>query len=230
MKRPRIVIAEQRLLMLEGLQRIVEPDFEVIYTARDGRNLVSFVEKAPPDVVLTGIVLPLLSGIEAISRIRKSLPNVRAVFLSGEPDRDLLSAAVHAGAAGYVVTDCSANELVTGLHEVMAGRSYITPLIAEDLLSRLRAGLAKTDAQKLSGRQREILQLIAEGYQLKEIGAMLNISHKTVEYHKYALMQSLGFRTTAQLIQYALENRLYTPAAGEGAARPQAPKKGRDSE
>ena len=129
MKRPKIVIAEQRLLMLEGLQRIVEPEFEVIYTARDGRTLVSAVEKAPPDVVLTDTVLPLLSGIEAVFRSRRSLPNIRAVFLSREPDRQLLGAAVHAGAAGYLVTDCSANELVAALHEVVAGRSYITPLI-----------------------------------------------------------------------------------------------------
>jgi DNA-binding NarL/FixJ family response regulator len=205
MRRPRLVLADEHKLVLEGLQRILETEFEITGVARDGRTLVDIATKLQPDVVLTETTLPLLNGIEAVIRIRKKLPRIQAIFLTRHSDRQRLSHALRAGASGYLVKDCSGNEVRTAIREVFSGRSYITPLMTADLFSSFRESVRGSRQAELTERQREILQLVVEGHSLKDIAALLHISRKTVEFHKYGLMQALGVRTNIQLLQYAME-------------------------
>ena len=204
MRQPRAVLADEHALVLEGFQLIVGSEVEVVGTARDGRTLVDVVYQLKPDLVLTEATLPLLSGIEAVARIRKRLPRTHAVFVTRQSDRQHLTAALRAGASGYLLKQCSGSERLAAVREIIAGRSYITPLITADLFSTFRESIAPAASADLTQRQREILQLIVEGHTIKEIAVVLNISRKTVEYHKYNLMQTLGIRTNTELLQYAI--------------------------
>ena len=202
----RSVLADEHGLVLEGLQLIVQSELDVVGTARDGRTLVDLVYKLRPDLVLTELTLPLLSGAEAAVRIKKKLPRTHVVFLTRHLDRHHLTAGLRAGASGYLVKDCTAAEVVLALREIVSGRSYITPLVTADLFSTFRENVREGGTSKLTSRQREILQLLAEGHAIKQIAVMLNISPKTVEYHKYNLMGTIGVKTNAQLFQYAIRH------------------------
>jgi DNA-binding NarL/FixJ family response regulator len=208
MRRPRVVVADEHALMLEGLQHILQSEFDIVGSARDGRALIDLVIKLRPDLVLTETTLPLLSGIQAVTRIKKKLPRIHAVFVTRHSDRQRLAEAVRAEASGYLLKTCSGLELIAALREVLSGHSYITPQITSDLFSTFRESVPNPSTFKMTQRQREILQLIVEGHQFKDIAALLNISRKTVEYHKYTLMHGLGIRTNTQLIQYAIDNGL----------------------
>jgi DNA-binding NarL/FixJ family response regulator len=192
--------------MLEGLQYILQGEFEVIGTARDGRSLVDLTLKLRPDLILTETTLPIINGIQAVTRIKKKLPRVHAVFITKHLDRQRLSEAVLAQASGYLLKTCSGAELIAALKEILSGRSYITPQITSDLFSTFRDNIRDAESFHLTDRQREVLQLIVEGRPFKEIASVLNISRKTVEYHKYTMMQGLGLRTNTQLIQYAIDH------------------------
>ena len=200
------MLADEHGLVLEGLQLIVESELEVVGTARDGRTLVDLVNKFRPDLVLTEVTLPLLSGIEAAVRIKKKLPRTHVIFVTRHSDRPHLTAALRAGASGYLIKDCSGSEVVAALRAIMNGSSYITPLVTADLFSTFRENIREGGKSELTPRQREILQLLAEGHSIKQIAGMLNISRKTVEYHKYNLMQASGAETTVQLLQYAIRH------------------------
>jgi DNA-binding NarL/FixJ family response regulator len=192
--------------MLEGLQHILQSEFEIVSTACDGRTLVNLALKLRPDLVLTETTLPLLNGIQAVTRIKKKLPRVHAVFLTRHLDRQRLGEAVIAQASGYLLKTCSGAEVIAAIKEVLSGRSYVTPKITSDLFSTFRQNVRDPEAFRLTDRQREILQLIVEGRSFKDIATLLNISRKTVEYHKYTLMHGLGLRTNTQLIQYAIDH------------------------
>lgn len=204
MRRPQIVLGDEHALVLEGIQRIIEADVDVVGTACDGRTLVEVAKARKPELVLTEISLPLLSGIEAITRIRRKLARTRAVILTKYKDREHIAAALDAGAAGYLIKDCPGSELLTGIREVLSGRSYITPLVTSDLFSTFRERLGEAAPAVMTERQRDVLQLLVESYGMDEIGALLNISRKTVEYHKCKLMETLGVENRSQLLQYAI--------------------------
>jgi DNA-binding NarL/FixJ family response regulator len=205
MERSRLVLANEHVLFLEGLQRILESDFDIVGVAVDGRDLVELVLKLRPDLVVTETALPLLSGTEAVIRFKKVLPNIPVLFLTRHSDRQHLSSALQAGGSGYVVKHSSGAEVIVAIREILMGRSYISPLITSDLLSTFRDAFRQSGKIDLTERQREILQLITENHSIKDIASILHISRKTVEYHKYALMRALGFRTNTQLIQYAID-------------------------
>jgi DNA-binding NarL/FixJ family response regulator len=206
MRRPRAVLADQYGLVLEGLQHIIEPEVEVVGTARDGRHLIAVVTKLQPDVIITEASLPLLSGVEAVIRIKKQLPRIHVIFLTRHADRKHLMDALYAGASGYLIKDCPGSEVLSAIREILKGRSYITPLVTADVISTLRETARDTASPGLTDRQREIMQLVVEGHSIKEIAAILNVSAKTVEYHKYGMMRRLGLRTNTQLVQYAIEH------------------------
>ena len=208
MKRPRVLLGDDHVIILDGLRRILEPHFEVVGTVQDGRALVAAAQELHPDAIVADISMPLLNGIEATRRLQKLECPAKIVILTMHPDVDYATEALRAGASGYVLKNSAASELVTALQEVLRGRTYLTPLVAKDVI----AGLLETPASPegpsptLTSRQREILQLVAEGHSTKEIATILNISPRTVEFHKYRVMETLGLRTTAELTQYAIKH------------------------
>ena len=208
MKRPRILLGDDHAIILDGLRRILEPHFEVVGAAEDGRALVAAAEKLRPDIIVVDISMPLLNGIEAARQIRKAHPQTKLIFLTMHPDATYATEAFRAGASGYVLKNSASSELVTAIQEALKGRTYLTPLVAKDAIaSWVQApGQPEAPSASLTPRQREILQLVAEGRSPKDIASILNISPRTAEFHKYRIMEVLGLRTTAELTQYAVKH------------------------
>ncbi len=207
MKRTRVLLADDHKIILDGLKKLLEPEFELAGTVEDGRALVSEAQKMAPDVIVVDISMPLLNGIEAVRQIIKSDPHVKVVFLTMHPDVTYAVRAFEAGASGYVLKHSASSELLTAIHEAIKGRTYVTPLIARELVQSYKEGSHREDkSQQLTERQREILQLLAEGHSAKEIAEILNISPRTVEFHKYGLMSKLNLKTGSALVQYAIKH------------------------
>ena len=208
MKRPRILLGDDHAIILDGLRRILEPHFEVVGAAEDGRALVAAAEKLRPDIIVVDISMPLLNGIEAARQIRKAHPQTKLIFLTMHPDATYATEAFRAGASGYVLKNSAASELVTAIQEALKGRTYLTPLVAKDAIASWVQAPSQPEmpSAALTSRQREILQLVAEGRSAKDIASILNISPRTVEFHKYRIMEVLGLRSTAELTQYAIKH------------------------
>jgi len=197
-------------LVLEGLKRILESDFDLVGMAENGRELLRLAEEFKPDVVLLDISMPLLNGIDAAKQLLKLTPQPKVIFVTMHADSDYVAEAFRAGASGYLLKRSAATELVTAIQEVMKGRYYVTPLVTREALSPLFGGAPEPRrlSSTLTSRQREVLQLVAEGRSVKEIASILQVSAKTVEFHKSALMDRLGIHTTAELTRYAIEHGL----------------------
>jgi DNA-binding NarL/FixJ family response regulator len=208
MKRARVLLADDHKMVTEGLRSLLEPEFEVAGTVQDGRALVSAAKELHPDVVIADISMPLLNGIDAAVQIKKADPRVNIIFLTMHPDATYATRAMEAGASGYVLKHSAPAELVTAIREALKGRTYITPMIAKDVVQSLmdRPRQREDVTHKLTPRQREVLQLVAEGHSAKEIASLLNVSPRTVEFHKYRMMEDLGLRTNAELIQFAIRH------------------------
>ena len=208
MMRPRVLLADDHTLVAEGLRRILEPECDVVGAVEDGRSLLAAAEELKPDIILLDISMPLLNGVEAARRLRDIVPGAKVIFVTMHADATYVAGAFRAGAAGYVLKRCASMELLTAVHEVLQGRAYVTPLIRKDILGELPSwplGSGET-AGELTERQREVVQLVAEGHPVKKIAAILNISRKTVAFHKANVMRRLGIRSTAELTKYALEH------------------------
>lgn len=208
MKRTRVLLADDHKIVLDGLKSLLEPEFELVGTVGDGRALVSAVEQLHPDVIVVDISMPLLNGIEAVRQIKKLDKQVKVVFLTMHPDVTYAIRAFEAGASGYVLKHSAASELLTAIHEAIKGRTYVTPMIAGELVQAYKGGTCRQtgEAAQLTQRQREILQLLAEGNSAKEIANLLNISPRTVEFHKYNMMSKLELKSLSALIQYAIKH------------------------
>ena len=214
MPKCRILLADDHALMLEGLSRLLANDFEIVGTAANGRALVAQAVQLEPDVIILDVGMPEMNGIEAARRLAKVLPSAKIVFVSQRLDRAYLHAAFSAGAMGYVTKQSATSELVEAIRSALQGR-YHVPLLAGEAAARFAAldrtkNPAEMFGSRLTPRQREVLQLVAEGKTAKEISALLNISAKTVEFHRNALMDELGIRTTAELTRYALSRGIIT--------------------
>ena len=203
--RSRIILADDHAIILDGLRRILEPEFEILATVADGRELVSQIESLKPEAAVTDISMPLLNGLEALVQCKSAQFRTRFVFLTASPDVALATQAFRLGASGYVLKHAAAEELVVAIREALAGRTYITPRIANDVLQNLMSHPTdnSNDGSGLTGREREVLQLLAEGKILKEIASILNVSPRTVEFHKNNIVVKTGLRTTAELARYA---------------------------
>jgi DNA-binding NarL/FixJ family response regulator len=214
MIRRRLVMADDHTLVLEGFRKLLEEDFDLVAVAEDGRELVAAVIEHKPDVILVDISMPLLNGIEAARQVKKAHPSGKIVFVTMHGDPAYVAAALNAGASGYVLKRSAASELAVAIREVLAGRSYLTPLVDKDKVLALlrRPSREREFGRDLSSRQLEVLQLVAEGRATKEIAEILHISVKTVEYHKSGIMQRLGVRTTAELTKYAIEHGMLGPS------------------
>lgn len=207
---PRILIADDHTLVAEACRKLLETDYEVVATVSDGRALVRAVAETRPQLVIVDVSMPLLNGLDATQQIKELLPSVRVIFLTVNPDADLAAEAFRRGASGYLLKTCAASELSIAVREVLRGKSYLSPTIAKDTVDFLLRQDKKLieEGQKLTERQREVLQLLAEGKCMKEVAAVLNVATRTVAFHKYRIMEVLNVRTNAELVQYAIRNHL----------------------
>lgn len=210
MSKPRVLLADDHALVLEGFKKLLEEHCEVVGSAEDGRSLLDAAKRLRPDLVILDISMPRLNGLDAARRLRKMLPQARLIFVTVHADQDYVNQAFKAGASAYLLKRSAGSELLQAIDAVMKGNYYVTSLIAKNLVqSVIFATEPDTGGQgRLPMRQREILQLVAEGLTLKEIASTLGLSPKTVEYHKSKLMEQLGLHTTAELTKYALAHGL----------------------
>ena len=208
MSRSSILIADDHQILAEGIRGLVEPEFQVVGVVADGRELLAAAAELKPDIIVADITMPSLNGIDAAVKLREANVAAKVIFLTQHRDVAYARRAIEAGAVGYVLKHSLSSELLTAIREALAGRTYITPLIAGELLSSYREGQSQSgdSLSRLTPRQREVLQLIAEGRSAKEIAALLNISPRTAEAHKAHVLESLGLGSTAELVQYAIRN------------------------
>jgi DNA-binding NarL/FixJ family response regulator len=207
MTKPRVLLADDHTLLLEAFQRLLADACDVVGAVSNGRDLVLAATSLRPDVVVVDIAMPLLNGLDAARQIRQTQPAVRIIFLTMNEDPDLAAEAFRAGASGYLVKRSAASELLTAIREATKHHSYITPLVTEGLVGSMLHAVEGRPPE-LTPRQREILQLVAEGHSMKEMGAILDIAPRTVAFHKYRLMEQLHIRTTAELIQFAINHHI----------------------
>ena len=207
MKR-RIILADDHEIVLDGLRRILEPEFEIVAATADGRELVAAIEALQPEVAVADISMPLLNGLDALRQLKTARSRTRFVFLTGSPDVALATQAFRLGASGYVLKHAAAEELVVAIREALEGRTYITPRIANEVLQNLMSHPEDEARDGLTGREREVLQLLAEGKIIKEIAAILNVSPRTVEFHKNNVVTKTGLRSNAELARYAVRQGL----------------------
>lgn len=203
MRKPRILLADDHALVLEGFRRILEGHYELVGTVGDGLALLEAAKTMQPDIVILDVSMPLLNGIDAAAQLKKICPKAKIIIVTMHANTEYVRSAFEAGASAYVLKRSAVDELEQAIRAVLEGHSYITPLITKELVDVFLA----TDSEKsrdLTPRQREVLQHLAEGRTAKEIANLLNITSRTVEFHKGQIMDHLNLRTTADLIKYAL--------------------------
>ena len=208
--RPRVLLADDHLLVAEALKSLLAPDFDLVGVVEDGRALVENAGRLRPDVVVADVTMPHLNGIDALVRLRREGNRVPVVFLTMHRDVTFARRALEAGASGFVLKHSAPAELVLAIRAALEGRTYLTPQLAGEVLAAMKQGLeqASDPVVALTPRQREVLQLLAEGRSAKEIAASLSISSRTVEFHKYQIMESLKLHTSAELIHFAIKHGL----------------------
>jgi DNA-binding NarL/FixJ family response regulator len=208
MKKPRLLLADDHTILVEGLKALLAPEFDVVATAGDGRAVLEMAEKHQPELILLDISMPGLNGIEAARRLKQSNPGAKLVILTMHGDLSFVSAAFEAGVSGYVLKQSAPTELVTALHEVDRGGRYISSPIQSRLGTKTSGILRRSKklSADLTSRQREVLQLLAEGRVRKEIAQILGVSVKTVEFHKQKITEKLGIHTGAALTAYAIRH------------------------
>ena len=219
--KPRILIADDHLLVAEGIQKLLESDAEVVGILADGRSLVRTVTDTHPDLIIVDISLPLLNGLDAARQIKQLDPKIKILMLTMHADQAFVVEAFRVGVAGYVLKQSLSNELQHAVREVLKGNTYISPSVAQGLVEHMNRPTQVQDGEAggkgfdhvLSPRQREVLQLVAEGRSTKEIASILNVSTKTVEFHRTRIMKELGLKTRPELTKYAIANGIITVQA-----------------
>ena len=209
MKRTSILLADDHLMFLDGLVRLLGREFDVIGSAYDGNAMLELAKQHHPDIIITDIAMPQLNGIDAVRVLRKEGISSKVVFLSMYADLPLIEEAFRVGASGYLLKSGSMEELVKAIQCVSRGGTYVTPLLGDVISTLLTVGPQQSNSRAtLTSRQRDVLRLLTEGKTMKEIGQFLNISTRTTESHKYEIMRNLGIKTTAELIRYAVRNKI----------------------
>jgi DNA-binding NarL/FixJ family response regulator len=212
LSRPRVLLADDHRVVAEGLKRLLADDFELVGMVEDGRALVASAKKLQPDIVVADISMPQLNGIDAMAQMKKDNPDIKVVFLTMHQEPAYARRALEAGAAGFVVKHSAPEELVMAIQAALKGQTFITPALASEVLRQARHEPREADdrRQLLTPRQREILQLVAQGKSAKEIAAELAISARTVEFHKYQMMETHGLHSNAELIHFAIKHGIVT--------------------
>ena len=208
--RPKVIIADDHTLVAEACKKLLDTDYDVIATVGDGRALLRVASSLKPHVIVVDVGMPLLNGLDAGQQIKQILRSVKLVYLTMNQDANLAAEAFRRGASAYLLKTCAASELSIAVREVLKGKSYLSPSIARDTVEfLLRQDKEFIDeANRLTGRQREVLQLLAEGKSMKEVASVLNLTTRTVAFHKYRIMEVLNVRTSAELVQYAIRTHV----------------------
>lgn len=209
MKLPRAILADDHNLVAEALRGLVALHFDVVAMVADGHALLASATALKPDVIVVDIAMPLLNGLEACRQLKQKMPGVKIVFLTMNEDPELAVEAMKSGASGYVLKKSAASELLQAMQSAVRGKSYVTPQIARGMqASFIRNPQGTSHSKSLTPRQREVVQLLAEGKSMKEAASVLKVAPRTVAFHKYRIMQDLGFKTNADLIQFAVKSRI----------------------
>jgi len=208
--RSRILIADDHNLVAELCKQLLETEFDVVGVVSDGRALVRAASELKPDVIVVDIAMPILNGLDAGQRVKEMLPAVKLLYLTMNPDADVAAEAFRRGASGYLLKTCAAAEMVVAVREVLRGKSYVSRGLSRDTINLLRRQDRElvNEGERLTERQREVLQLLAEGKVMKEVGDVLNMTARTVAYHKYRMMEVLGAKSNAELVKYAIRNHM----------------------
>jgi DNA-binding NarL/FixJ family response regulator len=207
MRVPRVLLADDHALLLGAFEKLLAGECDIVGQVSDGRALVAAAQTLKPDLIVLDIAMPLLNGLEAGRQIKRKLRDVKLVFLTMNEDPELAAEAFRSGASAYLLKRSAASELTTAIREVMNGRSYVTPLITSGMVGSLLKERDTGEAD-LTSRQREVLQLLAEGHSMKEVANLLNLTPRTVAFHKYEMMKRLNINSTAELIQYAVKRHI----------------------
>lgn len=212
MRRIRILLADDHTMICAGFRKLLEPEYEVVGTVGDGRALLKVAGELKPDLVLVDVGMPLLNGLDAARELKKLMPKVKLIFLTMNPDSDVATEAFRIGASGYLLKNSQSDELLRAVRDVMRGLSYVTPQIRQAMEERfIRDPKTIGRPKHLTPRHREVVQMLAEGRSAKEIASILDISIRTVRFHKYQIMKELGIASNAELVQYAIKHSLIPP-------------------
>ena len=206
MKRPKVLLADDHLIVVEGLKRLLGDEFELVGVAENGREMISAAKELHPDVIVADISMPQMNGLDALARIKKEDPGVKIVFLTMHSEVAYARRALKEGASGFLLKSSASSELITAIRAALEGKTYITPALAGDVFRTLGQGGAPDPVGSLTPRQKEILQLLAAGRSAKEIAGILDVSARTVEFHKYRMMESLGLANSAELVHFAIRH------------------------
>ena|SRR5581483_3250978 len=206
--RSRLLIADDHTLVAEACKSLLEPEFEVVGIVDNGRSLVRLACELRPDVIILDIAMPQLNGLEAGDQIKHLLPLTKLVFLTMDMSPDLAAEAFRRGATGYVVKTCAAEELIRAIRRALRSELYLSPAITKETVDFLLRSGSGPETKRITHRQSEVLQLLAEGMTMKEIASILNLKPGTVAFHKYRMMETLGLKTNAELIQYAIKHHV----------------------
>jgi DNA-binding NarL/FixJ family response regulator len=216
MRRTSILLADDHPMICAGLQKMLEPEFEVVACVGDGRALVKEVTDLKPDLVLLDVGMPLLNGLDAARELKKMMPRVKLVFLTVNADPNVAFEALKAGASGYLLKESEGEEILQGIRNVLRGLSYVSPQIKAAIDENFtRDPKAMGRPRHLSDRQREVLQLLAEGGPMRDVADALHISYNTVRFHKRRIMDELGIKNNSELVQYAIRHALILPHQGD---------------
>ena len=212
MKLPRVMLADDHTMLIEAFRKLLEPRFEVVGTVSDGRALLELAPVLRPDVLVLDISMPLMNGMEAGRKLQSMMPAIKLIYLTMNEDPEIALEAMRSGAAGYLLKKSAASELFQAIQAALRGRRYVTPVIAHKLRDSLVRNPRRERRMKtITSRQREVVQLLAEGKSMKEAAEIMNVAARTVAFHKYRIMEELGLNTTADLIHFAIKNRIVVP-------------------
>jgi DNA-binding NarL/FixJ family response regulator len=212
MRRTRILIADDHTMICAGFRKLLEPEFEVVGAVADGRALLKAAEELQPDLALVDVGMPLLNGLDAVRELKKIMPGLKVIFLTMNPDPDIVREALRIGASGYLLKNSEAAELLPAVRGVLRGSSYLTPQVQRAMQANfIRDPNSLARPRQLSDRQREVLQMLAEGRSLKEIAYTLEISLRTVRFHKDRIMEELGITSNSELVRYAIKHSIISP-------------------
>jgi DNA-binding NarL/FixJ family response regulator len=210
MSRARVLLADDHTLVAEAFRKLVEPHYEVVGIVADGRALIAAARSLKPDVIVVDLAMPLLNGLEATAQLRQLSPKSKIIIVTMEEDSSVAADAIRKGASGYLLKTAAASELLKAIQDVLKSKSYVTPQIAQGMMDSWVRDPRQGQGKHLTQRQREVVQLLAEGRTMKQVAAILSITPRTVAFHKYKIMEEFGLKSNAELFQFAVREHMIT--------------------